>query len=120
MTDAAKLIPDRKHDKLAKFFAYFSNTTRLAIVDKMACSNNCEQDIYEVDGLSRFTVGMNLKYLKKYNLIKGSLTSKNISYCLNYEKLEEFKTLFDEFYSKVTENKYKVNAENVICSNPKK
>lgn len=60
---------------------------------------------------------MNLKYLKRYGLIKGSLTSKNISYCLDYEKFDEFKALFDEFYIIVTKNKSKINAENVPCTN---
>lgn len=119
MENAANITPNRKLEELAKFFASFSNTTRLAIVDKMACRDNCEQNIYEVGGLSRFTVGMNLKYLKKYDIIKGSLSSKNISYCLNYEKLEEFKTLFDEFYNKITENKPKLNSEKLSCTNKK-
>ena len=119
MENTAKINPYRKHEELAKFFASFSNTTRLAIVDKMACPNNCEQDIYEVGGQSCFTVGMNLKYLKKYDIIKGSLSSKNISYCLNYEKLEGFENLFDEFYNKVTENKPKLNLEKLSCTNKK-
>ena len=117
MTNGSKAIVNPKQEELARFCASIGNHTRIAIIETLACKDNCEATIKEVAGLSKFTVGMNLKYLKKYGLVRGSLTSKNISYCLNYEKLEEFKVLFDEFYNKVTKNKLKTPNENVSCSN---
>lgn len=110
------IIKNKKLVTLAKFAASISNPTRIAIIETLAFHNNCEGNINEVAGLTKFTVGLNLKYLKKYGLIKGSLTSKNISYCLDFEKLEEFKNAFDEFYNKVTVNKKIINHKNVPCT----
>ncbi|MBA2610747.1 MAG: helix-turn-helix transcriptional regulator [Bacteroidetes bacterium] len=119
MTTSSKVIIGKKEEDLARFCASLANTTRIAILQTLACRNNCEGNIYEVAGLSKFTVGMNLKYLKRYGLIKGSLSSKNISYCIDFEKLDEFKNAFDEFYNKVTVNKQIINSENVPCTSVK-
>lgn len=105
--------------ELAGFFASLSNTTRIAILERLACRDYCENHINEIGGLSRFTIAMNIKYLKKHGLIKGSLTTKNISYCLNYKRLDEFKTLFDEFYNKVTQNRTKLDSSDISCTNKK-
>ena len=115
MVNNSKAIVNKRQEDLARFCASIGNHTRIAILETLACKDSCEATIKEVAGLSKFTVGMNLKYLKKYGLVKGSFTSKNISYCIDYEKLEEFKNLFDTFYNKVTENKLKLDAEKVSC-----
>lgn len=114
-----KITIDKRQEHLARFCASISNPTRIAILETLACKNTCEASINEIAGLSKFTVGMNLKYLKKYGLVKGSFTSKNTSYCLDYERLEEFKNLFDTFYNKVMENKPAMSSENVSCTNKK-
>ena len=119
MVNGGKTLGSVNHEQIAKFCASLANTSRLAILETLGRTENCAGDINEVAGLSRFTVGMNLKYLKKYGLIKGSLTSKNISYCLDYEKLEELKNLFDQFYNRITENKPKAENGNVSCTNKK-
>lgn len=119
MSSHNRIIVGKHEEELARFFASLSNTTRIAILEKLACRDNCENNINEIGGLSRFTIGMNIKYLKKHGLIKGSLTSKNISYCLNYNRLDEFKTLFDEFYNKVTQNRTKLNNGDISCTNKK-
>lgn len=119
MINGSKIVVKVKHDQIAKFCASLSNTSRLAILETLACSGSCAGDINGIAGLSRFTVGMNLKYLKKFGLVKGSLTSKNISYCLDYEKLEEMKKKFDEFYKNITENKPKQEYANGSCAKKK-
>src|ERR1700761_2444380 len=115
MTNQSKTIVNQSQEELARFCAAIGNHTRIAILETLACHESCESDIREVAGLSRFTVGVNLKYLKKYGLIKGSFTSKNISYCIDHEQLDHFKNLFDTFYNKVTENKQKINSVAVCC-----
>ena len=98
--------PDASHIMLARFCAAMGNPTLIAILEKLACTGNCVSDeIMELKGVTRFTVNMNLKYLKKYEMITGSLTSKHLSYCINYDKMAEFKELFDDFYNKLLENK---------------
>ncbi|MCE3227157.1 MAG: ArsR family transcriptional regulator [Bacteroidetes bacterium] len=106
-------------EKLSQYAATISNPGKIAIMQQIACRESCESEINEIAGLSRFTVGMNLKYLKKYGLIKGNLTSRNISYCIDYSKLEEFKSLFDQFYNMVMENKDKLNGDKISCNKGK-
>jgi len=103
--------------KLAHFCAAIGNPTRVVIMETLAAKHSCVTDeIIDISGLSKFTVGANLKSLKKSGLINGSFGIKNLYYCINYKQLEEFKSIFDEFYNKIIENKQKINPENVICS----
>lgn len=71
----------------------------------------------EMGEVSKFTVGQNVKQLAKLGLINGSFTRKTMSYCINYEKLEEWKSAADELYNSLVKNKDKVNPNNSPCSN---
>lgn len=108
----------KRSEDFARFCASISNHRRIKILEALACKNGCESKIDEVAGLSKFTVAINLKYLKKFGLIKGSFTSKNTSYCIDYQKLEEFKSLFDAFYNDLVTNKPRTNSE-MPCINKK-
>lgn len=55
--------------------------------------------------MSKFTVGINLRYLKKFDLINGNITSKKLSYRINYKKTDELKKLFDEFYDVINSDR---------------
>ena len=104
------------HLLLSRFCGTLSNPTRIAILEKLACNEQCVKgDLMEIPGIARFTVGQNLKELKKYGIVNGSFTSRNMSYCINYEKLEEFKLLFDTLYNTLIQNKNSVNPKNEIC-----
>lgn len=106
----------KRQEQLAKFFVSLGNRTRIAIVENLACRDQCVKDnILNVSGFARFTVGQNLKDLKKQGLVTGSFSSKNLSYCLDYQKIEEFKILFDGFYEKLMKNKENVNPQNEPC-----
>lgn len=109
-------IYNNRQKTLSRFCASMANPTRIAILETLAVQENCNTDIIEIPGLSKFTVQQNLKYLKKFDLINGGLDSKKISYCIDYKKLKEFKNLFDEFYNKVIESKAEVNPENIPCN----
>lgn len=110
------LADNNRHVLLSRYCGTFSNATRLAILEKLAANEHCMKgDFMEIPGISRFTVGQNLKDLRKYGLVNGTFTSKNITYCLNYEKLEEFKQLFDNLYTTLIKNKSSVNPNNVDC-----
>ena len=102
----AKIIIPTRYDTLARFCGSLSNPRRIALLKAIASNSNCVKDNFaEVEGLNKFAVGMNLKYLKKLRLVNGTFTTKKFQYCINYEKREEFKTLFDDFYNSVIENK---------------
>lgn len=116
----SKTITNNRQDDLSRFCAAMGNPNRIAILETLASQGNCVNgDFHEIKGLSKFTVGLNLKYLKKFGLINGSFTSRNLSYCIDYKQLEDFKQLFDGFYNTLMANKDKVNPQNTTCSNTK-
>lgn len=104
-------------EKLARYFGALSNQRRISLLVEVASKTNCVKDNFvEVNGLNKFSVGMNLKFLKKYGFVNGTFTSKKLQYCVNYENLEEFKALFDEFYNAVLENKESVGLTDQSCT----
>lgn len=112
-------LESARHAQLTLFCATLSNASRIAILEALACNARCKEEIQELGGRSAFTVGVHLKYLKKHGLVKGSFTSKNTSYCLEYERFSEFKQVFDEFCDKVTRNRKQLQKGLVSCGNPK-
>ena len=115
-----KLIIPKRYETLARFCGALSNQRRIALLAAVASNSNCVKDSYvEVEGLNKFAVGMNLKYLKKFGLVNGTFTSKKLQYCINYEQLEEFKGLFDEFYNSIIENKANIGSKSESCNNAK-
>ncbi len=89
--------------KLAHYCLAIGNSTRLSILEEMTSNNNLTKNsIITVNNLSKFTVTINLKGLKKAGLIKGNFRARDISYQIDYDNLEEFKKLFDEFYYNLT------------------
>lgn len=102
----------------SKLCAALSNTTRIAILEQIANSESCiTGDFAEMGEVSKFTVGQNVKQLAKLGLVNGSFTKKTMSYCINYEKLEEWKNELDELFNSWIKNKDKVNPTNALCSN---
>ena len=103
-------------EKLSRFCASIGNSTRVSIMEAVASKNNCVNgDVIEVSDLGKFATVINLKGLKKTGLINGTFHSKKMSYCIDYEKLDEFKTLFDNFYNNITKNRSVVNPTNEPC-----
>lgn len=116
----AKLISPTRYETLARLCGSLSNPRRIALLKAIASNSNCVKDNFvEVEGLNKFAVGMNLKYLKKFELVNGTFTTKKLQYCINYEKLEEFKSLFDDFYNSVIENKESIGLTDKNCNNTK-
>lgn len=112
--------PDELHNiKLARFCAALGNPTLIGILKEVAQTGTCvKDDVVQLGGLSKFTVIRNLNYLKKFDLVKGTLTTKKMTYCIDYDKMTEFKSLFDSFYSQITENR-NMKEDSVCCNNKK-
>lgn len=120
MKEESRPITNTRHTELARLCGSMSNPSRIALLEKLACDGSCiKDDFIELEGMSKFTVGMNLKYLKKFELINGNLSSKKLSYCLNYKKLDELKKMFDEFYERLNRNRGNIDANNGNCANNK-
>jgi hypothetical protein len=103
--------------KLARFCAALGNPTLVGLLKEVAQAGTCvKDDVVRFRGLSKFTVVRNLIYLKKFELVKGNLNTKNLTYCIDYDKMAEFKTLFDSFYSQITENR-NMKEDSISCNN---
>lgn len=97
---------ERRHLELARFCSVLSTSSRIALIEKIASDgDSIKDDFVELEGMSKFTVGINLRYLKKFDLINGNITSKKLSYGINFKKLDELKELFDEFYDVINSNR---------------
>lgn len=115
-----KLIISARYETLARYCGTLSNPRRIALLKAIASNSNCVKDNFvEVEGLNKFAVGMNLKYLKKFELVNGTFTTKKLQYCINYKKLEEFKSLFDDFYNSIIENKENIGITDKNCNSTK-
>lgn len=113
----SKAITNTRQEELSRLCAVLGNPNRIVILETLASEGTCVMDDFlEIEGLSKFTVGVNLKYLKKFGLINGTLTSKNLSYCIDYKKLDEFKELFDRFYNTIMITRENVNPKNKVCN----
>jgi len=56
-----------------------------------------------------------VKQLARVGLINGSFTKNTMSYCIDYDKREEWKSVMDELYNSWIKNKNKVNPSNAPC-----
>lgn len=120
MKGESKPITNNRHQELARLCGVLSNPSRISLLEKLASEGSCvKDDFIDIDGLSKFTVGMNLKYLKKFEIINGNLSSKKLSYCINYKKIDELKSMFDEFYERVNKDRGNIDANNGNCINNK-
>lgn len=104
-----------EHIKLASFCRSFAHPNRVAIIEKIAQKQNCvEDEILGIGEASSLTISEHLRSLKKEGFIKGQLGKSKMSFCIDWEKLDEFKMLFDELYNQV-----KQHQENVTCNKGK-
>jgi DNA-binding HxlR family transcriptional regulator len=104
-----KLKDLTKKEKLeiSRFSACLGNPTILSIIEELSIQGEAGKDnLIKVKGLSPFTINMNLKYLKRYDLVTGSLAPET-PYRINYAKFEKCKTLLENFQQRIMSNKPK-------------
>lgn len=82
----------------ANLFKALSHPARLQILQFLAQTKTCiSGDISDELPLSRTTVNQHLKELKDAGLIKGHIEGVKMKYCLDYQKIDEMKTLLGSF-----------------------
>jgi ArsR family transcriptional regulator len=101
------------HIQFAALCRSFAHPTRVAILEKLAGKEHCvENEIVTIDEIAETTVIEHLRSMKNEGIIRGRLNRSQMSYCINWDKLEEFKFLFDRLYDRV-----KQHQENILCNN---
>ncbi len=85
--------------EIAEFARILSHPARIAIIQLLAKKNEIKTgDISEFLPLSRTTVSQHLKELRNAGIIQGNIDGLKIHYCLNMDKVNEMKTLFNHMF----------------------
>ncbi len=102
MTYSKKEIFNTEHQELAQIAKALSHPARIAILEYLAEKNVCiSGDITNEIPLSRTTVSQHLQELKNVGLIKGSVSGKNVNYCICGDKAEQVFNMFNNFLNKL-------------------
>lgn len=87
----------------AEFFKALAHPARLAILKYLAVTRTCiTADFAEELPLSRTTVNQHLTELKNAELIKHHTEGVKTYYCLNIEKIQDFKKILEIFMGEIS------------------
>ena len=100
MTTHKTELFDKELQTAASYFKALSHPARLAILNYLAETRVCMTgDISKELPLSRTTVNQHLAELKNMGLIKGEISGVRVNYCLNPDRINSLKTMFDDLIS---------------------
>ncbi len=96
-----------RHKQLAVIAKALSHPARVYIMERLLAENRCDgvgcctsgEMIGDIP-IARSTLSQHLKELKYAGLIQGEIEPPKIKYCVNKEKWEEAKKLFEELLFK--------------------
>lgn len=101
---------ETENEILASFTKAIGHPMRVEILRILMKQESCYcGDIVEELPLAQSTVSQHLKELKKSGLIKGTVSGKNVCYCIDFEKVNEFKTLLSTIFD------INIDSENKCC-----
>jgi DNA-binding transcriptional ArsR family regulator len=91
--------PDSRLPSLADYAKALSHPVRIKILDILLEKKTCIcGDIVELLPLAQSTVSQHLKALKKVGLIKGEIEGPKTCYCLDMEKFNHARMLFQNYF----------------------
>ena len=107
-----------RQTKISNLFRALGHPARVAIIEKIANQNDCiENEVVNIHTIVPSTAKEHLNGLKKAGLINGTFNSKDgFCYCINWQKMDELKKLFDSLYKEVKQNKKNVIEHNAKCT----
>lgn len=89
---------DKELTEQALLFKALAHPARLRILQYLSESNTCiTGNISDEIPLSRTTVNQHIKELKDAGLIKGEIKGVKTKYCLNPEKIDQLKSVIQQF-----------------------
>jgi hypothetical protein len=102
----------------SKLCRSLGHPARVALLGAIAKESTCvENRILPMEQVGFLTVVKHLKALHNADLVKGNITSlKDLSYCVNWERLDDFKMMFDELYDEIQEHRDKVMLNKGKCT----
>lgn len=101
ISNKSEIFPTEQQ-QAAAYAKVLSHPARIAILRFLAESKVCiTGDITDAIPLGRTTVLQHLQVLKDSELITGEIDGKRVCYCINSERYDEMKQLFDELLKKI-------------------
>lgn len=90
---------------IAQYAKAFDHPARVAIIQHLINANACiNSDLVKELGLAQSTISQHLKELKAIGIIQGTIEGASMSYCINPQKWNEIKNIFEQLF-KNFENK---------------
>ncbi|GAB5563797.1 MAG: metalloregulator ArsR/SmtB family transcription factor [Winogradskyella sp.] len=87
-------------NEIAQLAKAFAHPARVAILHQLFKSTKCIcGDLVDEIGLAQATISQHLKELKNLGLIKGNIEGTSVCYCINEEKWENMKSIFNAFFN---------------------
>ena len=95
-----ELFTDQQNE-IAQIAKAFSHPARVAIILHLLKINACiNTDLVQEMGLAQATISQHLRELKEIGIVKGTIEGVSVNYCINAEKWEEVKLLFNEMFER--------------------
>ncbi|MCH4823632.1 metalloregulator ArsR/SmtB family transcription factor [Gramella lutea] len=92
----------KEQNELAVLAKAFAHPARIAILQYLLDSNTCiNGDLVNELGLAQATISQHLRELKNAGLIQGNIEGVSMSYCIDPEKWEDVKELFNGMFDKI-------------------
>ena len=86
----------------AAYAKALSHPARIAILKYLASTDVCiTGDITDAIPLGRTTVLQHLQVLKDSEVIRGDIDGKRVCYCINLDRYNEMKRLFNELFENI-------------------
>jgi DNA-binding transcriptional ArsR family regulator len=90
---------DIELQEISELFKAMSHPARIVILKYLAETKTCiTGDITEEVPLGRTTINQHLKELKEAGLIKGTIDGSRTNYCLNDNKMIQFREMILKFF----------------------
>ncbi len=94
------IIYEESTEELARFAKALAHPTRIAILKHLDNQSCCfTGDLVEVFPLAQSTISQHLKELKSVGLIHGELKPPKIRYCIDQNKWNKAKSLFEDLFN---------------------
>lgn len=102
--------------ELSAMLRVLAHPARIAMMQELCSGDTCNSKIVNGGVKHSITAVSHLRSLEKAGFIKGNFTnSSKISYCVNWEKFNQFKNLLDELNDSIQSYGNSICEKNINC-----
>ncbi len=87
-------------NEIARLAKVLGHPARIAILQHLVEVKACIcGDLVEEIGLSQPTISQHLREMKDIGLVKGTIDGPRVCYCIDYDRLQQIRSKFDELFN---------------------